>query len=239
MMKALAKLGYAQSYTYFTWRNGKAEIEEYLTELTQTEMAEYYRPNFFVTTPDILPKILVDGGRPAFRQRLVLAATLSPTYGIYSGYELCENAAIPHHAFPDDVEYADSEKYEIRVRDWDAPGNIKDLVTKINAIRRENAALRELDNLRFLTCANDKILAYVKRSPDGANTLLVVVNLDPHAPQEGQILVPGAEIGLPEGAAFTAHDLLSGARWRWGASNYVRLDPSVEPAHILRVEASS
>ncbi|HEX7899253.1 MAG TPA: alpha-1,4-glucan--maltose-1-phosphate maltosyltransferase [Planctomycetota bacterium] len=237
MMKALGKLGYTQSYTYFAWRTGKAELTAYLEELSRPPASEYFRPNFFINTPDILPKILVDGGRPAFRQRLVLAATLSPSYGIYSGYELNENAAIPHQAFPDDVEYADSEKYEIRVRDWDAPGNIKDLVARLNAIRRENPALQELSNLRFLTTSDDQLLAYVKRS--GGNTLLVVVNLDVHRVREGMVDVPGAAIGLDEGAPYVVRDLLTDARYPWGGRNYVRLDPAVEPAHVFRVERPS
>ncbi len=238
MMKALGKRGFSQSYTYFTWRNTRKEIEEYLTELTQTEMKEFYRPNFFVNTPDILPRILVEGGRPAFRMRLVLAATLSPSYGIYSGYELCENAWIPHHALPGDVEYADSEKYEIRVRDWDAPGNIKDLVEKINRIRRENPALQELANLRFFKSDNDRILFYGKVTADRSNAILVAVNLDPRSPHHATVALPLEEIGVPPGGTFVAHDLLTGARYAWGERNYVRLDPAVEPAHILLVERS-
>ncbi|HYF00902.1 MAG TPA: alpha-1,4-glucan--maltose-1-phosphate maltosyltransferase [Planctomycetota bacterium] len=234
MMKALGKLGFTQSYTYFTWRSTRAELTEYLTELTQTEMRDYFLPNFFVNTPDILPKELVHGGPPAFRSRLVLAATLSPTYGIYSGFELCENAAMPHHAFPDDVEYADSEKYEIRVRDWDAPGNIKPLVARLNRIRRENPAFHELANLQFFPSDNPSILFYGRASDD--NRILVAVNLDPHRVQEGFVHVPTERLGLPPGASYTAHDLLGGGRFPWGARNYVRLDPASAPAHVLRVE---
>ena len=145
VMQALAKVGFTQSYTYFTWRNFKQELIDYLTELTRGEMAEYFRGNFFANTPDILPPILQQGGPPAFRMRLALAATLSSVYGIYSGYELCENAAVPGTE-----EYLDSEKYEIKVRDWNAPGNIREYVTRLNRIRRENPALHEYRNLRLL-----------------------------------------------------------------------------------------
>jgi starch synthase (maltosyl-transferring) len=234
IMKTLAKIGFTQSYTYFTWRNTRAELTEYLTELASTDMKEYFTPNFFVSTPDILPRILVDGGRPAFRLRLVLAATLSPTYGIYSGYELCENAAIPHHAFPDDVEYADSEKYEIKVRDWNAPGHIKADVARLNRIRRDHPALQELDNLAFHPCDNPQILFFSKTARGGSDILLVAVNLDPHRPQEGHVDVPCAALNL--GQSYEVRDLLSGSRWTWGPRNYVRLDPQAEPAHILRVE---
>ena len=237
MMKALAKLGFTQSYTYFTWRDTKADLIAYMKELV--ESADYFRPNFFVNTPDILPRGLVEGGRPAFRQRLVLAATLSPSYGIYSGYELCENAAIPHHAYPDDVEYADSEKYEIRVRDWNAPGNIKDLVTRLNRARRENAALRELAPTVFLNTTDERLLAYLRRTEDFSNALIVVVNLDPRATLEGTVDTPHAELGLPPGARFIVRDLVSGARYPWGGRDYVRLDPSVEPAHVFVVERSA
>ena len=146
MMKALAKAGFSQSYTYFTWRNSKSEITEYLTELAHTETREYFRPNFFTNTPDILTDVLQTGGRPAFKMRLVLAATLSPSYGIYSGYELCENAAVAGTE-----EYRDSEKYQIKSRDWDRPGNIKEFVALLNRIRNNNPALHQLTNLQFLT----------------------------------------------------------------------------------------
>jgi starch synthase (maltosyl-transferring) len=239
MMKTLAKAGFSQSYTYFTWRHTKAELVEYVTELAHTDMAEYFRPNFFANTPDILPKVLVEGGRPAFKLRLLLAATLSPSYGIYSGFELCENEAIPHHAIPGDVEYADSEKFEIRVRDWDRPGNIKEFVARVNRIRRENPALRELSNVRFWPCDNDEILFFCKSTEGRSNVVFVAVNLDPSGPQEGHVRVPLEELGLPEGAACPVRDLLTGARYTWGDRNYVRLDPAVEPAHVLRIETGS
>ena len=158
MMKALAKAGFTQSYTYFTWRNTKYELTDYLTELTSTEMRDYFRPNFFTNTPDILTAMLQTGGRPAFMMRLVLAATLSPSYGIYSGYELCENQAVA----PGTEEYLNSEKYQLKVRDWNAPGNIKEFVARVNTIRRENPALHQFLNLRFLPADNDQILFYLK-----------------------------------------------------------------------------
>jgi starch synthase (maltosyl-transferring) len=232
MMQALAKRGFAQSYTYFTWRNTKAELVEYLTELIGTEMALYFRPNFFVNTPDILPPTLQKGGRAAFKSRLVLAATLSPAYGIYSGFELCENAAIEGRE-----EYLHSEKYEIKVRDWDAPGNIKDFITRVNRARRENAALQRFTNLRFLEIDDDGLIAYLKSAADGSGSVIVVVNLDPFAPHEGTLHVPPDTVHVADGESYRVHDLLTGARYTWGQQNYVRLDPVAgEPAHILRVE---
>lgn len=239
MMRALAKVGFSQSYTYFTWRNTKEELSEYALELSSAEMRDLFRPNFFTSTPDILPEILVTGGRPAFRMRLVLAATLSPSYGIYSGYELCENAAISHHAVPGEYEYADSEKYEVRVRDWNAPGNIKDDIARINAIRRENPAFRSLADTAVLESTSDEIFAFVRATPDRSNVLVVVVNLDPGRPREADVLVPPGLVGAAPGESWVAHDLLTGARYDWSERNYVRLDPAVQPAHILKVERRS
>jgi starch synthase (maltosyl-transferring) len=231
MMQALARRGFTQSYTYFTWRNSKAELTEYLTELTGTEMALYFRPNFFVNTPDILPPILQDGGRAAFKSRLALAATLSPSYGIYSGFELCENAAIGGRE-----EYLHSEKYEIKFRDWQAPGNIIDFIDRVNAARRDSPALQQLANLRFLDIDNDRLIAFAKRSPDGRDTVIVVVNLDPFAAQAGMLDLPSGVVDEPTGTCVVL-DLLTGSRYRWTNRNYVRLDPvSGEPAHILRIE---
>ena len=232
MMQALAKRGFGQSYTYFTWRNTKSELVEYLTELTPTEIARYFRPNFFVNTPDILPSILQRGGQPAFKSRLVLAATLSPAYGIYSGFELGENAAIEGRE-----EYLDSEKYEIKVRHWDAPGNIKDFITRVNRARRENPALQQFTNLRFLEIDDDQLIAYVKWTPDGGNRVLVVVNLDPLAAHEGTLDVPPDAVGVAAGESYAVYDVLTGDRYTWGTRNFVRLDPAAgEPAHIFRVE---
>ena len=229
-MKSLGKLGFTQSYTYFTWKNTAWELTDYLNELTRTEMADYYRPNFFANTPDILHEFLQTGGRPAFRLRLLLAATLSPTYGIYSGYELCENQAVHHGS----EEYLDSEKYEIRVRDWNAPGNIKQDISKLNRIRREERALHELTNLSFLQTDYDKILAFKKSAP--GNDLIVVVNLDPHAMHETMITVPIEQLGIGPDEAYEMSDLLTGARYTWrGAKNYVKLDPIERVGHVFRV----
>jgi len=229
-MKSLGKLGFTQSYTYFTWKNSSWELRDYLTELTKTDMVEYYRPNFFANTPDILHEYLQHGGRPAFRIRLILAATLSPIYGIYSGYELCENVAVK----PGSEEYLDSEKYEIRVRDWNAPGNIKQDVSKLNRIRAENAALHELANFEPVHSDFDGIFAYRKHAP--GNELLVVVNLDPHQAHESMIDVPIAAMGIDVDEPYEVNDLLTGARYTWrGARNYVKLDPSERVAHLFRV----
>jgi len=231
IMKALAKVGYQQSYSYFTWRNGKAELAEYLEELTQTEMREYYQPNFFTNTPDILHEFLQTGGRAAFQIRLLLAATLSPSYGIYSGFELCE-----HEAVAGTEEYLNSEKYEIKVRDWNRPGNLNELLARVNAIRRDNPALQELANVRFLPAENDSILFFAKTSADGANTLLIAINVDPFHTQEAVCWVPADAAGVRAGESYEVEDLLTGTRYRWGERNFVRLAPEGPPAHILRVE---
>lgn len=231
MMKALAKAGFTQSYTYFTWRNTKAELTEYFTELTQTEMREYFRGMLFPNTPDILPFSLQEGGRPAFMIRAVLAATLSSLYGLYSGFELCENAALPGRE-----EYLDSEKYQWKERDWDAPGNIKDLITRLNRIRKENRALHFYDNLRFYRTDNDSILCYGKMTPSRNNIILVVVNLDPRYSQNSYVHVPLEDFGPMESDTYQVHDLLNDAQYLWrGSSNYVELNPNVQPAHIFRV----
>jgi starch synthase (maltosyl-transferring) len=232
LLEALAKLGFSQSYTYFTWRNTKAELSEYLSELTRPPLSEFLRGNLFANTPDILTPYLQEGGRPAFRVRLVLAATLSPLYGIYSGFELCENMAVPGTE-----EYLHSEKYEYRPRDWEAPGNIRADVARINAIRRQNPALQEYDNLRFLPADGEHILFYGKATPDGSNVILVAVNLDPHAAHETTVHVPVADLGLAEDEAYTVRDLLTDAAYAWrGSANYVRLDPAHQVAHVLRLE---
>src|SRR6266446_5237835 len=232
MMKVLAKAGFTQSYSYFTWRNTKLELTEYLTELTQSGMQEYFRPNFFTNTPDILTDVLQKGGRPAFKMRLVLAATMSPSYGIYSGYELCENDAVAAGT----EEYLNSEKYEIKVRDWNRPGNIKEFVALVNVIRKENLALHHLTNIRFLPADSDDILFYVRATPDRSNVILVAVNLDPFQWHDCTVTVPPEEIGVAPGGTYRVTDLLTGAVYTWGERNYVRLDPNIEPAHILRVE---
>jgi len=231
MMKALARVGFNQSYTYFTWRNSKQELMEYFTELTQTEMSEYFRPNLWPNTPDILPFLLQEGGRPAFMIRVLMAATLSPLYGIYSGYELCENKPLPGRE-----EYLDSEKYQFKERDWNAPGNIKHWITRINKIRRENRALQMYTNLRFYRADNDAILCYGKMTPARDNIILVVVNLDPFRKQNSFVHVPIEEFGQMESNEYQVHDLLSDARYIWrGGQNYVELDPEIQPAHVFLV----
>src|SRR5213082_3250899 len=210
MMRALAKAGFNQSYTYFTWRTAKQELSEYFTELTQTEMSEYFRPNLWPNTPDILPPVLQNGGRPAFMTRVLMAATLSPLYDIYSGYELCENKALPGRE-----EYLDSEKYQFKERDWNAPGNIKDWITRLNEIRRTNRALRFYDNLRFYSADNDSILFYGKMTAARDNIILIVVNLDPHRKQHSFIDVPVDQFASIEGDTYQMHDLLSGERYIW------------------------
>ncbi len=233
MMKALAKAGFTQSYSYFTWRNTKAELIEYFTELTQTEMKDYYRANLFPNTPDILPFFLQHGGRPAFMIRATLAATLSSVYGISSGFELCENAALPGRE-----EYDDSEKYQFKGRDWNAPGNIKEHITALNRIRHENRALHFYDNLRFLPSDNDQILWYMKTTPAMDNIVLIAVNVDPYNAHDGHVEVPFEEFGfLERGDVYTMRDLLTGERFDWrGRRNYVALDPHSRPAHVFRVE---
>jgi starch synthase (maltosyl-transferring) len=231
MMQQLAKIGFNQSYTYFTWRNTKQELTEYFTELTQTEMAEYFRANLFTHTPDILPTFLQHGGRPAFLIRAALAATLSSVYGIYSGFELCENAATPGKE-----EYHDSEKYQFKGRDWNAPGNIKDWITQLNKIRRENRALHDYANLRFHHADNEHVLFYSKMTAARDNIILVVVNLDPWQAHDSFIHVPVADFGWLEGDTYQVHDLITGQRFLWrGSHNFVKLDPHHSPAHIFRV----
>ncbi|MBA2743257.1 MAG: alpha-1,4-glucan--maltose-1-phosphate maltosyltransferase [Chthoniobacterales bacterium] len=234
MMQALAKAGFSQSYTYFTWRNTKQEFTEYFSELTQTEMKEYFRANLWPNTPDILPVHLQEGGRPEFMIRAVLAATLSSVYGIYSGFELCENAALPGRE-----EYLDSEKYQWKERDWNAPGNIKDLITRLNRIRKENRALHLYDNLRFYTADNDAILFYGKMTMARDDIVFVVVNLDSARTQHGYIDVPLADIGLGISEPYQMHDLLTDDRYTWyGSRNYIELDPQTRPAHVFRVRRS-
>ena len=231
MMKALAKAGFNQSYTYFTWRNSKRELIEYFVELTQTEMSEYFRPNLWPNTPDILPFVLQDGGRPGFMIRVALAATLSPLYGIYSGYELCETEALPGRE-----EYLDSEKYQYKERVWNAPGNIKDWIARLNKIRKENRALQLYTNLRFHDAENDAILFYSKITAARDNIILVVVNLDPHRKQNSFVYVPIENFGQMDSDVYQVQDLLSGATYTWrGRRNYVELDPDIQPVHIFLV----
>jgi len=239
MMKALATVGFQQSYTYFTWRNGKDELTGYLQELSGPAAA-YMRPNFFVNTPDILTEYLQHGGPGAFRIRAVLAATLSPTWGVYSGYELCENTPLR----PGSEEYLDSEKYQYRPRDWDAAERdglgISPLITTLNRIRKSHPALHWLRNLRFHHVDQPELICFSKREP-GGDTVLVVVNLDPYLPREATVWLDMPALGMDWGAEFTVMDELStaehqgGESYRWGQAGYVRLDPSVRPAHIFTV----
>jgi len=234
MMRALAKAGFTQSYTYFTWRNGKAELTDYLTELTQSASKEYFQPNFFTNTPDILPVFLQEGGRPAFRIRLVLAGTLSPAYGIYNGFELCENTPIPGRE-----EYLHSEKYEYKVWDWDRPGHIKRDIAVLNGFRRENPALHELTNLRFLDCPDPNILAYAKVTADRSNIVIAAVNLDPHARHESDIELPLAEFGLKPDQEFLLEEAFTGRVLTWrGSRQRVALDPETNPALLFRLLSS-
>lgn len=231
MMKVLAKAGFTQSYTYFTWRNFKQELTEYLIELSSTEMKEYFRPNFFTNTPDILPEILQQGGRPAFKFRLALAATLSPSYGIYNGYELCENRALPGKE-----EYLDSEKYEITVWDWDRHGHIVDYVTLINRIRRENPALHELENLAFYESSNDQVVFYGKSTVDKKNAVLVAVNLSPFQYQEAHLRIPIAALGIKADETYQLHNVITDQRDQMVGDSYIiRLDPQVESVAIFVV----
>ena len=236
VMKHLAKLGYSQSYSYFTWRNDKWGLTEYFTELYQTDVVEYMRPNLFANTPDILHEYLQYGGRPAFMVRLVLAATLGATYGIYGPpFELCVGQALKHGS----EEYLDSEKYQVRHWDLDSPESLREFITRINMIRRENPALHGNRSLRFFPTDNDQIICYAKSTADGENLILVIVNLDPYHTRSGWVRLPGNEIGLDVGSntSYRVHDLISNVRYVWHAdSNFVILDPKTCPAHIFRVE---
>jgi starch synthase (maltosyl-transferring) len=235
IMRWLAKLGFTQSYTYFTWRNTKLELEEYFTELTQTEMREYFRPNLFANTPDILHAFLQQGGPGAFRIRLLLAATLGATYGIYSGFELCENRP----AGPGSEEYLDSEKYQFRSWDFAQPGSLSTLIARVNAIRHEHAALKYNDGLRFHLTTSDDLIAYSKTAPYGGPRIFTVVSLQPHEPRDGWVCLSLPDAIVADGERYVVRDLLTDRTYTWsGAWNYVKLDPSL-PAHIFLVEPSS
>ena len=228
MMHELAKIGFTQSYTYFTWRTGKDELQEYALELAGT--AHYMRPNFFVNTPDILHASLQYGGPPVFKVRAVLAALLSPSWGVYAGYELYEHVAVR----PGSEEYLDSEKYQIRSRDWSQP-SLAGYLTMLNRVRREHPATHRLTNIVFHTVDNPDVLAWSKRA--GTDIVLVVVNLDPHGAREATVHLDLPSLGLGWGDTIDVHDQLSGETYRWGASSYVRLDPFLEPAHVLTATA--
>jgi starch synthase (maltosyl-transferring) len=226
VMRHLAKVGFSQSYTYYTWKNSRYELTEYVSELAYSGEQEYFRPNFFANTPDILHAYLQHGGHHAFEARLVLAATLSPSYGLYSGYEQFEHEAVREGS----EEYLHSEKYELKHRALDGP--LLPMVARINQIRRQNPALHELSNIMFMDTANEALIAYAKQT--AGNTIITVVNIDPHQTQEGLAIVP-AQLGLPP--SFTAHDLLSDERFGWRIGpNYIRLEPGIRQAHVVRVE---
>jgi starch synthase (maltosyl-transferring) len=230
VMKCLAKGGFSQSYTYFTWRNSKAELIDYFTELTGGEAREYLRPNLFANTPDILHEYLQRGGPPAFRARLLLAATLGANYGIYSGFELCENRAVR----PGSEEYADSEKYQFRQWDWDRPGHIKELVARVNAIRHSEAALQFDNTLRFHDTDNPQIIAFSKTAPGSNRTpIFVVVSLDPFYMQHGFVRAPFDKPGEYRVRDLLANDTVYTWRGEW---NYVRFDPDVRQGHVLKLE---
>lgn len=233
VMHRLAKLGFSQSYTYFTWRNTKQELIAYFTELAHSESREYFRPNCWPNTPDILPAYLQFGGRPAFMARLVLAATLCSNYGIYGpAYELIERKPIAL----DSEEYKDSEKYQLRHWDLAHPDSLSEFIGRVNRIRRENPALQNDWNLCVLAVDNDEMLCYAKVGEDLSNIVIVVVNLDPHHQQSGWVELDLAQLNIPEDASYQMYDLLSGACYLWhGPRNFVMLDPAVTPAHVFQL----
>jgi starch synthase (maltosyl-transferring) len=233
VMARLAKLGFSQSYTYFTWRTTKYELTSYFTELTRTRLREFFRPNLWPNTPDILSEYLQNGGRPAFAARLVLAATLGASYGIYGpSYELFENTPREYGS----EEYLDSEKYGIRRWAVDRPDSMKELIARVNQIRRDNPALARDSSLRFHRTDNDMLICYSKQDRDAANTIVTVVNLDPHHLQRGWIQLDLEPLGIDPERPYQAHELLSNARYHWqGPKNFVELDPRSVPAHIFRI----
>jgi starch synthase (maltosyl-transferring) len=236
MMRVLAKIGFQQSYTYFTWKNSKTELTEYFTELTTSEMREYYRGNLWPNTPDILHEFLQTGGRAAFKLRAVLAATLSPLWGIYSGYELCERVPVR----PGSEEYLDSEKYQYRPRDWSAADSLAPYLTRLNGIRRAHRALQLYDNLHFAHADDPNLLVYVKATPDRSNVVIVAVNLDPHHAHASDVRFEPSTLGVRADEEYRVRDLLTGQVFHWrGGATWVSLDPAVEPAHVLVLEHSA
>jgi starch synthase (maltosyl-transferring) len=233
VMYRLAKAGFTQSYNYFPWRNTKREIETYFTELTARPVCEFFRANLWPNTPDILPEYLQFGGRPAFMVRLVLAATLGASYGIYGpAFELMEDRARE----PGAEEYLDSEKYQLRTWNRDSPTSLKEFIARVNRIRRENSPLQSDLSLAFHKTDNDSLIAYSKTNSAGTESVLVVANVDPHYVQSGWVTIDLRSLGLPAETTFQMDDLLSGARFLWrGARNFVSLDPQHSPAHIFRV----
>ena len=232
VMYRLAKLGFTQSYTYFAWRNTASELVQYFTELSQPPIREFFRPNLWPNTPDILTEYLQSGGRPAFAARLILAATLGASYGIYGpAFELCEARAREAGS----EEYLDSEKYQIRKWDYNSPDSLRELITLVNKVRIENPALHSDRGLRFHPTENEQLIAYTKTTPDLADVVLTVVNVDPHHTQAGMITLPLEDLGIRRDRGFQAHELLSGARYLWnGPRNYVEINPHSIPAQIFR-----
>ena len=232
VMYRLAQAGFTQSYTYFAWRNTSWELTQYFTELTQNPISDFFRPNLWPNTPDILTEYLQTGGRPAFAARLVLAATLGANYGIYGpAFELCEARAKEHGS----EEYLDSEKYQLRGWDTDTPDSLREMITLVNEIRHENLALQSDRGLRFHTTENESLIAYTKSTADLADVVLTVVNLDPHHTQAGMVTLPLKVLGLDTDKSYQAHELLSGARYLWnGPRNYVEINPHAAPAQIFR-----
>ncbi|MBV9307917.1 MAG: alpha-1,4-glucan--maltose-1-phosphate maltosyltransferase, partial [Acidobacteriaceae bacterium] len=233
IMYRLAKLGFSQSYTYFPWRNDKYGLMQYLTELTKPPVIDFFRPNQWPNTPDILTEFLQLGSRSAFMIRFLLAATIGANYGIYGpAFELMESRPVRHGS----EEYLDSEKYQIREWDLNRPDSLRDLITLVNRIRRENEALQSDRRLEFHNVSNDQLICFSKRSPDGSNLVVVVINLDPHYKQSGFVDLPLDQLGIEEDRPYQAHDLLTGARYPWtGRRNYVELDPHSVPGHIFRI----
>jgi starch synthase (maltosyl-transferring) len=233
IMYRLAKLGFSQSYTYFPWRNAKGEITAYLTELTQTPVREFFRPNQWPNTPDILTEFLQIGGRAVFTMRLLLVATLGANYGIYGpAFELLEHRAVRHGS----EEYLDSEKYEIRRWDLDSPDSLRSVIARVNSIRAGNEALQNDWSLLFHSTDNEQIIAYTKESDDRSNLILTVVNLDPHHTQAGFVNLPLEQLQIPQDRAYEAEDLLTGERYMWnGSRNYVELNPQARAGHILKL----
>jgi starch synthase (maltosyl-transferring) len=233
VMERLAKLGFSESYTYFTWRDTKDELTQYMLELTAYPLREYFRPNFWPNTPDILAKSLQTGGLPSFRSRLILAATMVSNYGIYGpAFELGESTP----AKPGSEEYLNSEKYEIKIWDLQKPTSLRPLITRVNQIRRQNKALQSNERLHFHHTDNPSLICYSKRTADGSNTILAVVNLDPFLVQTGWVYLDLGVLGLAAGDTFEVYDLLADHSYRWqGSRNYVALRPAEMPAHLFRV----
>jgi starch synthase (maltosyl-transferring) len=230
----LAKIGFTQSYTYFTWRNSARGLTEYLTELTQTDVHEFFRPNLWPNTPDILHETLQKGGRPAFMARLVLAATLGSNYGIYGpAFELCENE--PRE--PGSEEYLNSEKYEVRRWDLGSRSTLRPLISLVNAIRKQNPALQSNRGLQFHSTENDQIICYSKRTEDNSNIIVTAVNLDAVWTQSAFVQLPLQEFGIDSRYPYLMIDLLTDRRFTWyGPRNYIELRPNEMPAHILKLE---